>query len=74
MRWARRFTVAAPRPTRADDRSKAGTILTEDNEVRLGRENAEENDKHVKLVTDAALVERVNRIGQELIWNLKGTR
>ena len=38
----------------------------EDPEVKLGRQNAEENDKHVKLVTDAALVERVNRIGQEL--------
>ncbi len=41
-------------------------VITEDNEVRLGRENAEENDKQVKLVTDAALVERVNRIGQEI--------
>ncbi len=49
-----------------DGKTGAGTILTEDNEVKIGRENAEENDKHVKLVTDAAMVERVNRIGQEL--------
>lgn len=45
---------------------KPGPVLTEDNEVKIGRENAEENDKHVKLVTDAAMVERVNRIGQEI--------
>ena len=38
----------------------------DDGEVKLGRENAEANDKQVKLVTDAAIVERVNRIGQEL--------
>lgn len=40
--------------------------LTEDNEVKIGRANAEENDKHIVLVTDAALVERVTRIGNEL--------
>jgi predicted Zn-dependent protease len=51
---------------RADDRTKPVQVLTEDNEVKLGRDNAEENDKHVKLVTDAAIVERVNRIGQTL--------
>jgi predicted Zn-dependent protease len=44
----------------------APPVLTEDPEVKLGRENAEENDKQVKLVTDAAIVERVNRIGQEI--------
>ena len=38
----------------------------DDGEVKLGRENAEANDKQVKLVTDAAVVERVDRIGQEL--------
>ncbi len=38
----------------------------DDGEVRLGRTNAEENDRQVKLVTDSAIVERVNRIGQEL--------
>ena len=38
----------------------------DDGEVKLGRENAEENDKQVKLVTDAVLVERVNRIGQDI--------
>ena len=40
--------------------------LTEDNEVRLGRANAEANDKHIQLVTDAAIVARVNRIGKEI--------
>jgi len=63
-------SIAYCPPSRAvgskDDRSKQGPILTEDNEVKIGRENAEENDKHVKLVTDAAIVERVNRVGQEL--------
>lgn len=38
----------------------------DDSEVRLGRENAEENDKQVKLITDPAIVDRVNRIGQEI--------
>ena len=38
----------------------------DDGEVKLGRENAEENDRQVKLVTDAALVERVSRIGQDI--------
>ena len=38
----------------------------DDGEVKLGRENAEANDRQVKLVTDAAVVERVDRIGQEL--------
>lgn len=50
----------------ADDKAKTGPVLTEDNEVKIGRENAEENDRHVKFVADAVLVERVNRIGQEL--------
>ncbi|HLK59252.1 MAG TPA: M48 family metalloprotease [Chthonomonadaceae bacterium] len=50
-----------------DDKAKTNQpVLTEDNEVKIGRESAEENDKHVQLVTDAALVERVNRIGNEL--------
>lgn len=40
--------------------------LTEDNEVKMGREAAEENDKQVKFVTDAAIVERVNKIGQDI--------
>lgn len=38
----------------------------EDPEVKLGRENAAQNDKEVKLLTDLAVVERVNRIGQEI--------
>ncbi len=38
----------------------------EDAEVKLGRENAAENDKTVRLVSDAKLLERVNRIGQDI--------
>jgi len=38
----------------------------EDEEIRLGREAAAEHDKQVKLITDPALVERVNRIGAEI--------
>ncbi len=38
----------------------------EDQEIKIGRENAAENDKQVRLVTDAALLDRVNRIGQEI--------
>jgi predicted Zn-dependent protease len=48
------------------EKAKAPPVLTEDNEVRMGRDAAEANDKQVKLITDAATVERVNRIGQEI--------
>jgi predicted Zn-dependent protease len=71
--WASRAysQTAPPPPTAATPAAKADpkkppVVLSEDNEVRIGRENAEENDKHVTLVTDAKLVERVNRIGQDL--------
>jgi beta-barrel assembly-enhancing protease len=47
----------------ADDKGKTPA---EDPEVKLGRENAAENDKEVKLITEPAIVERVNRIGQEI--------
>ena len=62
---------APPAPTSAKpaskvDDKKPGVVLSEDNEVRIGRENAEENDKHVTLVADAKLVERVNRVGQDI--------
>jgi hypothetical protein len=53
-------------PAAKTDPKKPVIVLSEDNEVRIGRENAEENDKHVTLVTDAKLVERVNRVGQEI--------
>jgi predicted Zn-dependent protease len=66
MAWIIGGALALTPSVRADEKTKTGPILTEDNEVKLGRENAEENDKHVKLVTDAAIVERVNRIGQDL--------
>ncbi len=63
-------TAPTPPPSTsktADSKGKApAPVLTEDSEVKLGRENAEANDKQVKLVTDAALLERVNRIGQEI--------
>lgn len=58
-------TPATKQDDKKDDK-KPVVVLTEDNEVRIGRENSEENDKHIALVTDAKLVERVNRIGQEL--------
>ncbi|MEJ5253524.1 MAG: M48 family metalloprotease [Chthonomonadetes bacterium] len=38
----------------------------EDPEVRMGREAAQEIERTLKLITDPALVERVNRIGQEI--------
>ncbi len=38
----------------------------DDPEVRMGREAAQEIERTLKLVTDPALVERVNRIGQEI--------
>src|SRR5437016_3439628 len=40
----------------------------EDSEVKLGRENAKANDEQpgIKFITDAALLDRVNKIGQEI--------
>src|SRR5436190_13130448 len=40
----------------------------EDPEVKLGRENAKANDEQpgIKFITDAALLDRVNKIGQEI--------
>jgi predicted Zn-dependent protease len=62
------LTLAAlvvPSALRADDKDKKKTP-TEDSEVKIGREGAAENDHSVKLITEPALVERVNRIGQEI--------
>ncbi len=59
-------TPAGSKTADKTDKTKSAPVLTEDNEVKIGRENAEDNDKHVRLVTDAALLERVNRIGQEI--------
>lgn len=53
---ARRVEEPTVIPLAADD----------DSEVRLGRQNAEEHDRQVKLITEPAIVERVNRIGQEI--------
>ncbi|MCX6362376.1 MAG: M48 family metalloprotease [Armatimonadetes bacterium] len=44
----------------------ACSLADEDEEVKLGRENAIENDKVIKLVTDPTITDRVNRIGQEI--------
>ncbi len=65
-------TPPAPPPANPQAAATANAVkdkitpLTEDNEVKLGRQNAEENDKHIQFVTDAALVQRVNRIGKEI--------
>lgn len=59
-------SISAQQTGKQADKTKPGPVLTEDNEIKIGRENAEENDKHIRLVTDAVIVERVNRIGQEL--------
>jgi beta-barrel assembly-enhancing protease len=50
-------------PAFADGKGKPPA---EDPEVKLGRENAAQNDADVKLITEPAIVERVNRIGQEI--------
>ena len=49
-----------------DSPAKTQVKKEEDPEVTLGRENAEQNDKTVKLVTTPALVDRVNKIGQKI--------
>lgn len=51
---------------KSDEPTDIPAPAADDSEVRMGRENAEENDKQVKLITDPAIVERVNRIGQEI--------
>ena len=62
---------AAPPPIsdaklKADEKPAIPLPSADDPEIRLGRENSEENDKQVKLITDPAYLERINRIGQEL--------
>ena len=59
-------TSFAQTPKAQDEKSKQPPVLVEDSEVKLGRMNAEANDKQVRLVTDAVIVERVNRIGKEI--------
>jgi predicted Zn-dependent protease len=62
-------SVMAQAPTSAPSSppKEAKTVsLADDPEVKLGRGYAEENDKHVKLITDSAILERVNRIGGEI--------
>jgi beta-barrel assembly-enhancing protease len=55
---------AQTQPTTVAVKSVAKPV--EDPEIKLGREVAEDNDKHVKLVSNSAILERVNRIGQEI--------
>lgn len=54
----------------ADTPQNPPTVLKpasdDDEEVKLGRSNAIENDKTVKILNDPALTEKVNRIGQEI--------
>jgi len=51
---------------RAQSPPPAQSGAPEDEEVKLGRENAVENDKAVKLSKDQPMIDRVNRIGREL--------
>lgn len=53
-------------PAKTDAATSIPIPPADDPEIRLGRENAEENDKQIKLITDPIYVDRVNRIGQEL--------
>jgi predicted Zn-dependent protease len=46
--------------------SQGSKPAPEDPEVKVGRDGAASTDKDVKFITDPAVVERVNRIGQEL--------
>lgn len=65
-RWVLVGLVACSISMLAAGRMLAADTAEEDPEVKLGREAAVENDKAVRLVTDPALVERVNRIGQAI--------
>lgn len=53
-------------PALADGKDKDPKPKADDPEVKIGRDAAAENDKEVKLITDPALVERVNKIGQQI--------
>src|SRR5205809_45095 len=48
--------------------AQKGKPPEEDPEVKLGRENAKSNDESpgMKLITDAKLLDRVNKIGQDI--------
>lgn len=53
-------------PVLCQAKGKSDPVGNGEYEIKLGRENAAANDKTVKLVTDAAIVDRVNRIGQQI--------
>lgn len=65
-RWLLIGTLACAIGVLGSVRTLAADGPEEDSEVKLGREAAAENDKTVRMVTDPALVERVNRIGQAI--------
>lgn len=58
--------VATPAPISNLPPAKPGPSIDDDPEVKLGRQYSQENDKQVKLITDKAILERVNRIGGEI--------
>ena len=63
MRWVMAACALAVLPGAGFGQAKPAA---EDSEVKMGREAAAENDKSVKLVNDPKLLERVNRIGQDI--------
>ncbi len=68
LRWTLAAAVVLACLPSAALAGQKGKPPSEDPEVRIGRENAAEleKDKSVRLVTDAALLDRVNRIGQTI--------
>src|SRR5262249_439382 len=57
------FLLCAHSPALAQKTAKPPP---EDPEVKVGRDSAAETEKEVKFITEPAIVERVNRIGQEI--------
>lgn len=60
------IVAAMTAATMASASSLDAGAAEEDPEIKLGRESAAEHDKTVKFVTDEKLIERVNRIGNEI--------
>lgn len=62
--------TALPSSTPSDTTKQDPVLIPvakpDDPEVRLGRDNADEHDKQVKLLTDPVLLDRVRRIGNEI--------
>lgn len=66
VRAAALLLLVCAAPAFAADKDKKDKPKEDDKEVRIGRDAAAENDKEVKLITEPALVDRVNKIGQEI--------